>query len=108
MSRAVSMRAASARRGRRAGASEDPSGEVELARRVVAVMGGRYSAGLGIDVDAGAGMSVVAGHGERWPWPRSAARTRVPGQSARAAARVTGRAAGLIVAASAYAKGGDR
>jgi hypothetical protein len=47
------MRAAPARRGRRAGASEDPSGEVELARRVVAVMGGRYSAGLGIDVDAG-------------------------------------------------------
>jgi len=47
------MHAGPTRQGRRTGTSEDLPGEVELARRVVAVLGGRYSAELGIDVDAG-------------------------------------------------------
>jgi len=47
------MHSGSARQGRRAGTSQDPPGEVELARQVAALPGGRYSAELGIDVDAG-------------------------------------------------------
>ena len=59
MSRAAGAGAVPAGRpagpGRRAGTagSEYPPGEIELARRVAAVLGGRYSAELGIDVDGG-------------------------------------------------------
>jgi hypothetical protein len=58
MSKAVSTPAVSTRRaahqGRRAGTtgSEDLLGEIQVAHSVVAVLGGRYSAELGIDVDA--------------------------------------------------------
>jgi hypothetical protein len=52
MSRTVSTRSAPAGRAGTA-SSEYAPGAIELARRVVAVLGGRYSAELGIDVDAG-------------------------------------------------------
>jgi hypothetical protein len=59
MSRAISthsvlagLAASPARRPGTASGESAPD-EVRLARRVVAVLGGRYSAGLGIDVDAG-------------------------------------------------------
>jgi hypothetical protein len=52
MSRAASTRLAPAGRAGTA-SSEYAPGAIELARRVVAVLGGRYSAELGIDVDAG-------------------------------------------------------
>ena len=52
MSRAVSTHPAPAGRPGTA-SSEYAPGAIELARRVVAVLGGRYSTELGIDVDAG-------------------------------------------------------
>jgi hypothetical protein len=52
MSRTVSTRPAPAGRAGTA-SSEYAPGAIELARRVVVVLGGRYSAELGIDVDAG-------------------------------------------------------
>jgi len=65
---------------------EPVPGEVELARRVVAVLGGRYSAGLGIDVDAGEAEV------ERW----FVAATLF---GARISARVAERAFGVLSAA---------
>ena len=61
-------------------------GEVELAGRVVAVLGGRYSAGLGIDVDAGDAEV------ERWFLAATLFGARIP-------ARVAERAFGVLAAA---------
>jgi hypothetical protein len=71
----------------RAGAagSEYAPGAVELARRVVAVLGGRYSAELGIDVDAGDAEI------ERWFVAATLFGARIP-------ARVAGRTFGLLEA----------
>ena len=66
--------------------SEYPPGAAELARRVVAVLGGRYSAELGIDADA-SDAEV-----ERW----SLAATLF---GARISARVAERAFGVLAAA---------
>jgi len=80
------MHAVPTLQGQRAGASEDPPGEVELARRVVAVLGGRYSAGLGIDVDGGDAEV------ERWFLAATLFGARIP-------ARVAERAFGVLAAA---------
>jgi len=71
MSTVVGRHAAPARQGGRAGGSE-----VELARRVVAVLGGRYSAELGIDVDAGDTQV------ERWFVAATLFGARIPAQVA--------------------------
>jgi hypothetical protein len=67
-------------------------GTVELARRVVAVVGGRYSAELGIDVDAGEAQV------ERWFVAATLFGARIP-------ARVAERAFGVLASAGA---GADR
>jgi hypothetical protein len=61
-------------------------GTVELARRVVAVLGGRYSAELGIDVDAGEAQV------ERWFVAATLFGARIP-------ARVAERAFGVLASA---------
>ncbi len=86
MSRVVGTHAGPARQGRRPGTSEDLPGEVELARRVVAVLGGRYSAELGIDVNAGDAEV------ERWFVAATLFGARIP-------ARVAERAFGVLAAA---------
>jgi hypothetical protein len=75
MSRAVSTRSASAGRAGTA-SSKDAPGIIELARRVVAVLGGRYSAELGIDVDAGEAQV------ERWFVAATLFGTRIPARVA--------------------------
>jgi hypothetical protein len=79
------MHSGPAGQGRRAGTSDDPPGQAELARRVVALVGGRYSAELGIDVDAGEAQV------ERW----FVAATLF---GARIAARVAERTFGVLAA----------
>ena len=76
-----------ASRGGRAGtaSSEYAPGAIELARRVVAVLGGRYSAGLGIDVDAGEAQV------ERWFVAATLFGARIP-------ARVAERTFGVLAA----------
>jgi hypothetical protein len=88
MSRAASTHAVPARPGRHAGTigSQYARGDVQVARRVVAALGGRYSAGLGIDVDAG-GAEV-----ERWFVAATLLGARIP-------ARVAERAFGVLSAA---------
>jgi len=92
MSRAVSTPAVptwrAARQGRRAGAigSEYPLGEMQVAHRVVAVLGGRYSAELGIDVDAGEAEV------ERWFLAATLFGTRI-------SARIAERAFGVLATA---------
>jgi hypothetical protein len=85
MSRAISTRSASAGRPGTA-VSEYGPGAVGLARRVVAVLGGRYSAELGIDVDAGEAQV------ERWFVAATLFGARIP-------ARVAERAFGVLGAA---------
>jgi endonuclease III len=86
MNRGVSVHAGPAGQGQRTGASEYPPGEAELARRVVALVGGRYSAGLGIDVDAGDAEV------ERWFVAATLFGARIP-------ARVAERTFGVLAAA---------
>jgi hypothetical protein len=66
--------------------SEYSPGAIELARRVVAVLGGRYSAELGIDVDAGEAQV------ERWFVAATLFGARIP-------ARVAERTFGVLGAA---------
>ena len=70
----------------RATGGEHPLDEVQVAHRVVAVLGGRYSAGLGIDVDAGEAEV------ERWFLAATLFGARIP-------ARVAERAFGVLAAA---------
>lgn len=86
MSTVVGRHAGPARQGRGTGGSEDLPDEVELVRRTVAVLGGRYSAGLGIDVDAGDTQV------ERWFVAATLFGARIP-------ARVAERAFGVLAAA---------
>lgn len=65
---------------------EYPPGEARLAYRLVAVLGGRYSAGLGIDVDAGEAQV------ERWFLAATLFGARIP-------ARVAERTFGVLAAA---------
>jgi hypothetical protein len=85
MSRTVSTRPAPAGRAGTA-SSEYAPGAIELARRVVAVLGGRYSAELGIDVDAGEAQV------ERWFVAATLFGARIP-------ARVAERTFGVLAAA---------
>ena len=85
MSRAVSTRPASAGRPGTA-SSEYAPGAIGLARRVAAVLGGRYSAELGIDVDAGEAEV------ERWFVAATLFGARIP-------ARVAQRTFGVLAAA---------
>jgi hypothetical protein len=85
MSRTVSTRSAPAGQAGTA-SSEYAPGAIELARRVVAVLGGRYSAELGIDVDAG-DVEI-----ERWFVAATLFGTRIP-------ARVAERTFGVLAAA---------
>ncbi len=66
--------------------SEYPLGEMPVAHSVVAVLGGRYSAGLGIDVDAGEAEV------ERWFLAATLFGARIP-------ARVAERTFGVLAAA---------
>jgi hypothetical protein len=75
MSRAASTRPASAGREGTA-SSEYAPGAVELARRVLMVLGGRYSAELGIDVDAGDAEV------ERWLVAATVFGARIPAREA--------------------------
>jgi len=85
MSRAVSTRPAPAGRAGTAGGEYAP-GAIELARRVVTVLGGRYSSELGIDVDAGEAEV------ERWFVAATLFGARIP-------ARVAERTFGVLAAA---------
>jgi hypothetical protein len=85
MSRTVSTRPAPAGRAGTASSGCAP-GAIELARRVVAVLGGRYSAELGIDVDAGDAQV------ERWFVAATLFGARIP-------ARVAERTFGVLAAA---------
>ena len=92
MSRAASIRSmAAGQAARPAGHAGSAGGEyapraTELAGRVVAVLGGRYSAGLGIDVDAGDAQV------ERWFVAATLFGARIP-------ARVAERAFGVLESA---------
>jgi len=70
----------------RATGGEHPLDEVQVAHRVVAVLGGRYSAELGIDMDAGEAEV------ERWFLAATLFGARIP-------ARVAERAFGVLAAA---------
>jgi hypothetical protein len=85
MSRAVSARPASAGRPGTVSGEYAP-GAIELARRVVAVLGGRFSVELGIDVDAGEAEV------ERWFVAATLFGARIP-------ARVAERTFGVLAAA---------
>jgi hypothetical protein len=85
MSRAESTRRAPAGQPGTASSEYSP-GAVELARRVVAVLGGRYSAELGIDVDAGEAEV------ERWFVAATLFGARIP-------ARVAERTFGVLASA---------
>jgi len=85
MSRTASTRSAPAGRAGTA-SSEYAPGAIELARRVVAVLGGRYSAELGIDVDSGEAEV------ERWFVAATLFGARIP-------ARVAERTFGVLAAA---------
>jgi len=85
MSRAVSTRSAPAGRAGTA-SSEYTPGAIELARSVVTVLGGRYSAELGIDVDAGEAQV------ERWFVAATLFGARIP-------ARVAERTFGVLAVA---------
>ena len=85
MSRTVNTRPAPAGRAGTAG-SEYAPGAIELASRVVAVLGGRYSAELGIDLDAGEAEV------ERWFVAATLFGARIP-------ARVAERTFGVLAAA---------
>lgn len=86
MSTVAGRHAGPARQGQGTGGSEDLPGEAGLVRRAVAVLGGRYSAGLGIDVDAGDTQV------ERWFVAATLFGARIP-------ARVAERAFGVLAAA---------
>jgi len=86
MSTGVGKHAGPARHGGRAGGSEGLPGEADLARRAVAVLGGRYSAEVGIDVDAGDTQV------ERWFVAATLFGARIP-------ARAAERAFGVLAAA---------
>jgi hypothetical protein len=85
MSKGASTRAALAGRAG-AASSEYSPGAIELARRVVAELGGRYSAELGIDVDAGEAQV------EQWFVAATLFGARIP-------ARVAERTFGVLAAA---------